>query len=93
MRLLVVVLTKPKDIFLSKFCGDVAKSKILPAHEALRYLTYFIISKLDISFHPEDGSGIFSSKRRFLQEPHGVTSQKTPFFIVTAVKISNIAWH
>jgi hypothetical protein len=31
-----------------------------------------------------------SSKRRFLQEPHGVTSQKTPFFIVTAVKTSNL---
>jgi hypothetical protein len=25
----------------------------------------------------------------FLQEPHSVTSQKTPFFIVTAVKTSN----
>jgi hypothetical protein len=24
------------------------------------------------------------------QEPHGVTSQETPFFIVTAVKTSNI---
>jgi hypothetical protein len=30
------------------------------------------------------------SKRRFLQEPHGVTSQKTPFFTVTAVKTSNL---
>jgi hypothetical protein len=29
------------------------------------------------------------SKRRFLQEPHGVTSQKTAVFIVTAVK----TWH
>jgi hypothetical protein len=27
---------------------------------------------------------------RFLQEPHGVTTQKTPFFIVTAVKTSNL---
>jgi hypothetical protein len=27
-------------------------------------------------------------KRQFLQEPHGVTSQKTPFFIVTAMKTS-----
>jgi hypothetical protein len=27
-------------------------------------------------------------KRRFLQEPHDLTSQKTPFFIVTAVKTS-----
>jgi hypothetical protein len=26
----------------------------------------------------------------FLQEPHGVTTQKTPFFIVTAVKTSNL---
>jgi hypothetical protein len=25
-------------------------------------------------------------KRLFLKEPHGVTSQKTPFFMVTAVK-------
>jgi hypothetical protein len=30
--------------------------------------------------------------RRFLQEPHGVTSQKTPFFIVTAVKTSNLTY-
>jgi hypothetical protein len=27
---------------------------------------------------------------RNLQEPHGVTTQKTPFFIVTAVKTSNL---
>jgi hypothetical protein len=26
--------------------------------------------------------------RRFLKEPHGVTSQKAPFFIVTAMKKS-----
>jgi NifB/MoaA-like Fe-S oxidoreductase len=31
-----------------------------------------------------------SSERQFIQEPHGVTSQKTPFFIVTAVKTSNL---
>jgi hypothetical protein len=29
-------------------------------------------------------------KRWFLQEPHGVTTQKTPFFVVTAVKTSNL---
>jgi hypothetical protein len=29
-------------------------------------------------------------KRRDLLEPHGLTSQKTPFFIVTAVKTSNL---
>jgi hypothetical protein len=33
-----------------------------------------------------------SPKRRFLQEPHGATSQKTPFFIVTAVNTSNLAY-
>jgi hypothetical protein len=27
---------------------------------------------------------------KILQEPHGITSQKTPFFIVTAVKTSNL---
>jgi hypothetical protein len=30
-------------------------------------------------------------KRRFLQEPQGVTFQKTAFFIGTAVKTSNLA--
>jgi hypothetical protein len=29
-------------------------------------------------------------KCRFLQEPQGVTSQKTTFFLVTAVKTSNL---
>jgi hypothetical protein len=29
-------------------------------------------------------------KRRFLQQPHGVTSQKTAFFVVTVVKTSNL---
>jgi hypothetical protein len=28
-----------------------------------------------------------SPKRRFLQEPHGVTSQNTAFFLVTTVKL------
>jgi hypothetical protein len=31
-------------------------------------------------------------KRRFLQEPHGVTTQKTSSFIVTAVKTSNLTF-
>jgi hypothetical protein len=29
-------------------------------------------------------------KRLFLQKPHGVTSQKAAFFIVIAVKTSNL---
>jgi hypothetical protein len=33
---------------------------------------------------------IHSPKRRFLQEPHGVISQEMTFFIVTAVKTSNL---
>jgi hypothetical protein len=36
--------------------------------------------------------GYFPPKRRFLQEPLGVTSQKTPFFIVTPVKTSNLTY-
>jgi hypothetical protein len=31
-----------------------------------------------------------SYETSLLQEPHGVTSKKTPFFIVTAVKTSNL---
>jgi hypothetical protein len=31
-----------------------------------------------------------SEERRFLKEPHGVTSLKTAFFTVNAVKISNL---
>jgi hypothetical protein len=31
-----------------------------------------------------------SSETSVLQEPHGVTTQKTPFFVVTAVKTSNL---
>jgi hypothetical protein len=30
------------------------------------------------------------TKHRFFKGPHGVTSEKTPFFIVTAVKTSNL---
>jgi hypothetical protein len=33
-----------------------------------------------------------TTKHRFLQEPHGVTSQKTPFFIVTDMKTSNLTY-
>jgi hypothetical protein len=32
-------------------------------------------------------------KLPFLQEPHGETSQKTAFFIVTTVKTSNLTQH
>jgi hypothetical protein len=31
-------------------------------------------------------------KCRFLQEPHGLTSQKSALFIVTTVKSSNLTW-
>jgi hypothetical protein len=34
------------------------------------------------SCHPHEGGPPDSPKRRFLQEPHGVTSQKTSFFNV-----------
>jgi hypothetical protein len=37
--------------------------------------------------YPEDGGDV-PPKRRFLQDPHGATSQKTAV-IVTAVKTSN----
>jgi hypothetical protein len=36
-------------------------------------------------------SNDISEENRFLQEPHGVTSQKTELFIVIAVKTLNAA--
>jgi hypothetical protein len=41
------------------------------------------------SCHPDEGGSKVPPKRRLLQEPHSVTFEKTPFFIVTAVKTSN----
>jgi hypothetical protein len=38
-------------------------------------------------------NNLATSVGRFLQEPHGVTSQKTPCFIVTAVKASSLTQH
>jgi hypothetical protein len=35
---------------------------------------------------------ILSPKSRFLQEPHGVTSQNTAFFLVTTEKTSNLRY-
>jgi hypothetical protein len=42
-----------------------------------------VLVRADVSEEP-------GAKRRFLQEPHGVTTQKTPFLIVTALKTSNL---
>jgi hypothetical protein len=33
---------------------------------------------------------MMETKRRFLQEPHGVTSVRMAFFVVTAVKTSDV---
>jgi hypothetical protein len=43
-------------------------------------------------FYPEDGGDTFPPKRRFTQNLHGATSQKTAFFIVTPVKTWNPTW-
>jgi hypothetical protein len=42
------------------------------------------------SFNPDDGDYTFLKTSRLLQEPRGVISKKTPFFIATAVKPSNL---
>jgi hypothetical protein len=40
--------------------------------------------------HPDEGGVKFLRNVGSYKSPHGVTSQKTPFFIVTAVKTSNL---
>jgi hypothetical protein len=51
-----------------------------------------VSEELSASFIRVTRIGGVPPKRRFLQEPYGVTSQKTQFFIVTAVKTSNLTW-
>jgi hypothetical protein len=46
------------------------------------------LHQLADSFHPDDGDA-FLRNLGSLQEPQGVTSQETAFFIVTAVETSN----
>jgi hypothetical protein len=46
----------------------------------------YVRFELADSLHPDDGGDTFSRNDKFLQEPHGVTSQTMAFFIVTAVK-------
>jgi hypothetical protein len=36
---------------------------------------------------PDEGGAKFLRNVRFLQEPHGLTSQKTPFFTVYALSL------
>jgi hypothetical protein len=43
-------------------------------------------STLISSCHPDDGGQYAPQKSQFLQKPHSITSEKTIFFIVTAVK-------
>jgi hypothetical protein len=38
-------------------------------------------------YHPDDGKQYVPPKRRLLQEPPGIISQKTAFFIVTVVNL------
>jgi hypothetical protein len=45
-------------------------------------------TKFTNSCHPEDG-GAIPPKRRFLQEPHGVTSKKTPFFTKDMIYVAD----
>jgi hypothetical protein len=49
------------------------------------YITY-----LADSFRSDNGSDSFLQNVGFLHEPHGETSQKMTFFVVTAVKTSNL---
>jgi hypothetical protein len=50
-----------------------------------------VVSRYMADFcHLDDGDDTSSPKRTFLQDPHSVTSQKTAFFTVTAVKTSHL---
>jgi hypothetical protein len=40
-----------------------------------------VVPSSPVFCHPDEGGARFL-QRRFLQEPHGVTTQKTPFFMM-----------
>jgi hypothetical protein len=46
--------------------------------------------KMVVDFVQPDDGGIHSSKNQFYQGPRGIRSQKTAFFMVTAVKTPNL---
>jgi hypothetical protein len=52
--------------------------------------TTLAVSEITDSLRPDYGGDNVPPKRRFLQEPHGVTSQKTALFIVTAMKTATL---
>jgi hypothetical protein len=51
---------------------------------------YDLLLDLPMKIKPEEWCLLGCYAMWLLQEPHGLTSQKTPFFIVTAVKTSNL---
>jgi hypothetical protein len=56
----------------------------------LEYIYILLISANVVPISPIFVNLMMEVKHRFLQEPHKVTSQKTAFFIVTAVKTSKL---
>jgi hypothetical protein len=44
----------------------------------------------EVSCHPDVGCAKVSPERRYLQKPQGVACHNTVFFMVTAVKTSNL---
>jgi hypothetical protein len=74
------------------FCTRIYSSSLpyvlhAPSAECSHLLTLVPRSRI---FLPWRWRGYVLSKRRFTQDLRGVTSQKTAFFIVTAVKTSNL---
>jgi hypothetical protein len=66
------------------------QSVVLRSLLQLLVTAYFVPSALSLSTLIVEE--VCSSETRFLQESHGVTSKKTAFFIVTAVKTPNLTY-
>jgi hypothetical protein len=60
-----------------------AEKKLITVNVVYGWVIYFTLMMEAIS----------SSETQFLQELHGITSQKTTFFNVTAIKTSNLTWY
>jgi hypothetical protein len=75
--------------------GELGTTLALPSNRRLvflRILRRLLVTAKVIPSSPILVTLMKEALSRFLQESHGVISQKTPFFLITAVKTSNLTF-
>jgi hypothetical protein len=73
----------------SGMCRRVARVRTDVSEESITIIRMKRITELGITLTVPSNA---APKRRFLQEPHGITSKRAAVFIGTAVKASNVTY-